>query len=93
LAKFNIFISESAVKELNSLDKKTGERIKSAMKELEEEPFRSRPKADIKKLKGFKDPDMFRLRVGDYRVIYTAEKNEIKVTHIMKRSTAYKGLE
>jgi mRNA interferase RelE/StbE len=93
LAKFNVSISTSALNELYSLEKQIIERIKSALKELEEDPFRARAKADIKKLKRFREPEMFRLRAGDYRVIYTIEGKEVKVTHVIKRSAVYKGLE
>lgn len=93
MAKFNVSISESGAKELNLLDKQTKERIKSTLRELEEDPFRARPKADIKKLKGFKNPDMFRLRVGDYRIVYTIEVKNVKITHMLKRSVIYKGID
>lgn len=93
MAKFSVSISVSGLNELNSLDKKTTERIKSVLRELENDPFRTRSKTDIKKLKGFKDPDMFRLRVGDYRIVYTVEGKNVKITHVLKRSSVYKGLE
>jgi len=93
LTKFNVSIADSVLKELNSLDRQTKERIKSALKELWEDPFRAHPKADIKKLKGFRNPDMFRLRVGDYRIVYAIEGKEVKITHVLKRSAVYKGLE
>ena len=93
MAKFNLGISDSALKELRDLDKQLTERIMVALNELEDDPFKARPKADIKKLKGFRNPDMFRLRVGDYRIVYTVLRNEVKITHILKRSTIYKGLD
>ena len=93
MAKFNLGVSDSALKELRDLDKQLTERIMVALNELEDDPFKARPKADIKKLKGFRNPDMFRLRVGDYRIVYTVLRNEVKITHILKRSTIYKGLD
>ena len=80
--KFNILISETARKQLYDLDVKTRENIKNSIKELEENPFSSRPKADIKKLKGSKNPELYRLRIGNHRVIYCIIEKEVKVTKI-----------
>ena len=49
--------------------------------------------ADIKKLKGTKKRvDLYRLRVGDYRVIYTLENNTIFVLEIITREKGYDWL-
>lgn len=34
---------------------------------------------DIKRLQGHKNPELFRLRVGDYRIIYTVDNGELVV--------------
>lgn len=93
MTKFNVSISETAARELDSLDSNLIERIRSSIKELDIDPFRSRPKADIKKLKGPKNPFLYRLRIGNYRIIYTVEGKEVKITHILKRSAVYKLLD
>lgn len=93
MPKFEVRISTSVLKELNSIDGQTISRIKTSLKELNEDPFLSRPKADIKKMKGFSNPDMFRLRVGDYRIVYTVDEKVVKITHILHRSSIYKRLD
>ncbi len=93
MTKFDIAIANSALTELKNINKRTASRILSSIKELEEDPFRTRPKADIKKLKGVSNPDMYRLRVGDFRIVYTIEKNSVKITHILQRSSVYKRLD
>ncbi len=93
MTKFDVSIANSALKELKNLDKNIANRILLSFKELEEDPFKTRPKADIKKLKGVANPDMFRLRVGDYRIVYTTERNSVKITHILQRSSIYKRLD
>jgi len=93
LTKFSVSISYSALKDLNSLDNRIKKRIKFSLKGLEEDPFRRRAKADIKKLRGLKNPDLYRLRVGDYRIVYVIAKKKVKITHILKRSKVYEGLE
>ena len=47
-------------------------------------------KGDIKKLKGKKVKNIFRLRIGKYRVIYFLEKDVIKVIKIDTRGDVYK---
>ncbi len=91
--KFEILIFTSAEKEMKSLESKTRERIKSAVKVLEEDPFRRRAKADIKKLHGLKDPELYRLRVGDFRIVYYVEKSSVTITHVLKRGSIYDALE
>lgn len=93
MKRFNILLSDSAVKELSVLENWTKQRIKSSLKELSKNPFRKRAGADIKKLKGLKNPDLYRLRVGNYRIIYAIDKNFVKITHIIKRSKVYEMLD
>lgn len=93
MAKFNALLSKTACKELNSLDKPTQERIRAALKELESDPFSPRPKADIKKLHKMSKHQFYRLRVGNYRAIYTIEGADVKVTKIIPRGKGYEWLD
>ena len=86
---FKVFLSQTAIKELKKMTKKEESRIKKHLKELEKEPYRSRPKADIKRISGQSNPKFFRLRIGNLRVIYTVIKKKIMVTEIMKRGKGY----
>ena len=54
---FDIRLHPNAVKFLKDLDAITGNRIKSALRNLENDPFRKRPKTDIKTLEGTKGRD------------------------------------
>lgn len=70
---------KQAVKFLESLDRPTKQRIKSAIEGLTEQP----PKGDIKPLQGYKDGRK-RLRLGKYRIIYKYEPDgEITVLMIL----------
>jgi mRNA interferase RelE/StbE len=93
LTKFNVLISETARRQLYELDSKNMERIKTSIKELESNPFSNRPKADVKKLKGSRSPELYRLRVGDFRIIYTVTSNDIKISEIIRRSKGYEWLD
>ena len=90
---FDVLLSENVQKQLYEMDKKLAENIKSSLKELETDPFRNRARADIKKLKGSRNPPMYRLRIGSYRAIYAVIGNDVKVTEIIKRGKGYEWLE
>ncbi len=87
-----VLVSESARKEFYCLEKEMQPRLKKAFAELGENPFQSRPKADIKKLQGPSNPAVYRLRVGSYRVLYSVEGKEVKISRIIAREKGYKWL-
>jgi len=90
---FEIKMHPDAVKFLLNLDPDTKERIKIGIKSLETSPFRSQSRSGIKKLKGTKKrEDLYRLRVGDYRVIYAVEDNTVFVLEIIPREKGYDWL-
>ena len=93
MTKYKIFLSKTALRYFNKLDSKLRDQIRSHLKELEENPFEKRPRADIKQLSGSFNPVFFRLRVGKYRVIYTISNDKIRTTEIMLRSKNYDWLE
>ncbi|HEC77285.1 MAG TPA: hypothetical protein ENI33_08545 [Thermoplasmatales archaeon] len=64
------------------LDEKTKTRIKTALKKIA-----IGIKTDVKKLKGIKErEDLYRLRVGDYRIIYYEDAKCIKIIQIIPGS-------
>jgi len=90
--KFEVKLSTTAVKQLNILTKESSDLIKKHLRELKNDPFQKRALADIKKLKDFQNPSLYRLRIGDYRAIYTVSENEVRVTEIFHRRKGYKWL-
>ncbi len=88
---YQILVSTTFKKELESLENEVQERIKSSLENLESDPYRPRSGADIKKLSGT-TPTKYRLRVGDYRVIYTVEKQDktVKVIEVFTRGRGYR---
>jgi len=93
LTNFKVVISETAVKQFNKLEASTKERIKGHLPALEENPYEKRPGADIKKLKGFRNPVLHRLRVGDFRIIYAVQEKVVKITEIFRRGKGYGWLD
>jgi mRNA interferase RelE/StbE len=87
VGKYSVELKPSARKELERLSEKLIERIFPKLEALEDEP---RP-AGCKKLKGGRDE--WRIRVGDYRVVYAIDdvKVRVSVTRIRHRSEVYEG--
>ena len=92
MTRYEVLISETARRQLNRLAFVYQERIKAALGELKEDPYRPRPKADIKRIKGPKR-DYYRLRIGNYRAMYVIEGKDVKVAKILPRSSAYNWIE
>ncbi|MCD4843925.1 MAG: type II toxin-antitoxin system RelE/ParE family toxin [Methanosarcinales archaeon] len=86
-----IFLSKIAKKQLDSLPDDTKNRIKNALYTLIDAQ-KSR-KIDTKKLKGIKGrEDLFRLRIGNYRIVYFEDVKSIKIIQIFHRGKEYKWL-
>lgn len=82
--KYQIIISKIAEKFIRKQGKKEQERLLKAMYKLP-------AGTDIKKLKGV---EMFRLRVGNYRILYTIDENVrvITIENIDNRGNVYKRI-
>jgi len=74
---------------LDELEDSDQDRCEESLKKLSDEPFRSRPKCDIKKLKG-RDKTMYRLRVGNHRFEYFVEENKVWIAEAFKRGRGYR---
>lgn len=75
--------SKTSLKYLQTLDKKTRKRIFSGIEKLPN-------KGDVKKMKGQKLKNIYRLRIGKYRIIFLQEKEWIKILDIDTRGDVYK---
>ena len=74
-----IVLEKDAQKHIKEKDKPTRQRIKDAIMKL--------PAGDIKKLRGGSE---FRLRIGDYRVLFRIEDDIIIIRDVLPRGEAYK---
>ena len=75
-------ITKTAERSIKKLDKATRSRVIAGIKKL--------PLDDIKKLKGYENS--YRLRIGDYRVIYKSDGYTILIADVWPRGEAYKRL-
>jgi mRNA interferase RelE/StbE len=71
---YEVTLSAEAQKNLKKIDNKMIVKIFKKLEELTSDKFGS---LDIKKLKEKKD--LYRLRIGDYRIIYSIDRKEIIV--------------
>jgi mRNA interferase RelE/StbE len=87
VANYSIEIKPSAQKELDALDDGAFARIDRKILALAANP---RP-SGCKKLKGYKD--LWRIRVGDWRVLYIVDDTAklVSITRVAHRSSAYEG--
>jgi mRNA interferase RelE/StbE len=85
VVKYSLDIKQSAQKELDALDDALFARIDRKILALADDP---RP-AGCKKLKGYKD--QWRVRAGDWRVLYIVDDAErlITVTRVAHRREGY----
>ena len=77
MSKYRIVIAKSAEKELYKLPVQAIQQIQEVVLKLADEP---RP-PQCKKLKGFKD--LYRIRTGDYRVIYSV-RDSVLVVEVLR---------
>ena len=79
-----VFLSRKAAKALEETPSDLRRRLEEKISEL----YRTAYPAGCRKLRGA--PNAYRLRVGDYRVLYTIlTKDEILVFKIARREAAY----
>jgi mRNA interferase RelE/StbE len=89
MTRYSITIALSAAKEYRNLPHQTMKKIRAAIDSLALEP---RPQGKSKKLRA--SGSLWRIRVGDYRVVYTVDdkKKLVDVIHIRHRKDAYRIL-
>jgi mRNA interferase RelE/StbE len=79
----NIILTKQATKQIEKLDKPTKQRIRNAISKI--------PLGDIKQLQGMKSI-LFRLRVGDFRIIFEMTVENIIIRCILPRGEVYKNI-
>nr|VFJ62845.1 MAG: mRNA interferase RelE/StbE [Candidatus Kentron sp. DK] len=85
MAFYKIEWKNSAVKELRRLPKRLVAKIISATEELTENPF----PAGSRKIIGTKHT--YRIRMGDYRIVFGVENDTIVILRVGHRRDIYRG--
>ena len=88
MASYKVVPKPSVEKDLRSLPKSTIVRVINQMDQLADEPF---PRRAVKLQGG---EDLYRIRVGDYRMIYGVDRAAKLVTihHVRHRREVYRKL-
>jgi len=79
-----ISIRKKAIKDLKKIDNSQKEKIKKEILKLKNFPNVE----NVKKLVNFEPA--YRLRVGDFRILFDVENNEIVIGRILHRKDSYK---
>jgi len=71
---YEVLVDERIEKDLTKVPNHIVEKFLNSLDEFEINPIRSRPGFDAKRLKGFPG-NLYRLRIGNYRVLYSVDNN------------------
>ncbi|MBI1724203.1 MAG: type II toxin-antitoxin system RelE/ParE family toxin [Candidatus Tectomicrobia bacterium] len=87
---FAVVLTERAVADLEALPLKVRLQISQDVASLARDPLPPRP--GTKKLKGYR-PSLFRLRAGDYRVLYRIVQKTVTVLRVIDRRDLHRTLQ
>ena len=79
---WTVTLANTFLNEALSLPKTVSKNLTKTVKKLERDPIFAR--GDAKKLKNYKN--LYRVRLGDYRLIYAVGKNSVKLLSVRKRN-------
>jgi len=79
----NVFYSKTSLKYLSKLEKDLRAKIVSAINGLPD-------RGDIQKMRGQTLKNVFRLRMGRYRILYIRETDAIRILDVDNRGDIYK---
>jgi mRNA interferase RelE/StbE len=79
---FSVRLTRSAEGDLSQIPIEIRRGILSDIRQLSSAPFP--PRTQVRKLKGFKPP-LYRLRTGDYRIIYRVEAGTVFIMRVIDR--------
>lgn len=79
---FQVFLAEKAQADLDALPAKIADQILSDCARLAEDPIPDGKR--IKKLQGYKE-NLYRLRAGDYRVVFKRSGTRIDIARVLSK--------
>jgi mRNA interferase RelE/StbE len=80
--RFQVNLTEHAIADLKDISKQLREQIHRDLKILESSPFPSG--TYMKRLRGFKPP-VYRLRSGNFRIVYRIQGNVVMILRVIDR--------
>ncbi len=90
---YRVLVDERVKKDLRGVPGYIIDKFIMILGELETDPTNKRPGVDTKKLRGYSD--IFRIRIGNYRVFYSVddENHSVRITAVVHRKKAYRVFE
>ena len=82
MSRFQVVLTEHAIADLEEVSKEIRGQIQRDLKTLQTSPLPSG--IQIKRLKGFRPP-IYRLRSGDFRVLYRIREDKVTVLRVIDR--------
>ena len=79
---FQVFLAEKAQRDLDAIPTKQVDQILADCRRLAEDPVPDGKR--IKKLQGFKE-NLYRLRAGDYRVVFRRSGTRIEIARVLSK--------
>jgi len=79
---FTVLLSDRARTDIERLPAKIRRQVIDDLQRLEAQPFPDGKR--IKKLKGFKE-DLYRLRAGDYRIVFLRQSAAVSVVRVLAK--------
>lgn len=86
---YSVTTSETFRKQLSKLETKDKNRIRKGLQCLCEDPITPRSGADILLMERT-DPPKYRIRIGNFRVVYRIEKKVVKIIEVFPRGRGYR---
>ena len=80
--KFQVNLTEHATDDLKDISKEVRGKIHQDLRTLKSAPFPSG--THVKRLRGFRPP-VYRLRSGDFRVLYHIQGNTVTILRVIDR--------
>ena len=86
----NVKLTHRALKDLDRLTPSRRLQVLQRLERLEEAPL---PDGfQIKRIEGYPQGDLYRLRVGSYRVLYVIEANTVYILRVIPRQDLIKAI-
>lgn len=80
-----VHFEPQALKDLRALTPSVAERVVAALNR-----YVQHEQADVRQLKGEGPPPRFRMRTGDWRVIFEQNPDSIRILRVLHRGRAYR---
>ena len=80
--RFYVRLTEHAVDDLKDIPEEVRDKIHQDLEALESAPFPAGTR--IKRLRGFRPP-IYRLRSGDFRILYQIQENIVTILRVIDR--------